>query len=78
MRICATPEGVKIGPEYFPKAVLIHGVATTYTAPAEVFVPKDKAHRVIALEDHTRWWCVFVCRDEEGNVNETDDIASTT
>jgi quercetin dioxygenase-like cupin family protein len=60
--------------------LLVDGVSTTYTAPAEVFVPKEKEHRVIALEDGTRWWCVFAVRDEEGEVDTlglSTDLAST-
>jgi quercetin dioxygenase-like cupin family protein len=60
--------------------LLVDGVSTTYTAPAEVFVPKEKEHRVIALEDGTRWWCVFAVRDEAGEVDTlglSTDLAST-
>jgi hypothetical protein len=60
--------------------LIVDGVSTVYTAPAEIVVKREKEHRVIALEDQTRWWCVFAVRDETGEVDmsgESLDVAST-
>jgi len=49
--------------------VTVDGVETTYHAPIELIIPKDKEHKVEALEDNTVWMCVFAVRDEKGEVD---------
>lgn len=49
--------------------VTVDGVETTYTAPIELIIAKDKEHRIEALEDNTVWMCVFAVRDENGEVD---------
>lgn len=61
--------------------VTVEGVETTYSAPAEIIMSKDKVHHVQALEDNTVWMCVFACRDVEGEPDifgESNDPASAS
>ena len=39
--------------------VVVDGVESTYVAPIEVIMRKDKEHRIEALENDTVWFCVF-------------------
>lgn len=46
--------------------------ALVYTAPFWIKIPKELAHKIVALEKDTIWWCVYAIRDEDGKVLEED------
>lgn len=46
----------------------VDGSITIYSAPAIIFVDKNKVHRFVALTDHAHAVCIFAARDEDGNV----------
>jgi quercetin dioxygenase-like cupin family protein len=48
----------------------VDGVKTVFTAPAIIFVGKDKIHNLVALEDNTVATCIHGLRDS----NQSDDI----
>jgi len=64
-------------------SVVVSGIQTIYTASrglVEITVPADEEHSVTALEDDTRWYCVFADRDAYGQVDvsgQSFDLAST-
>ena len=52
--------------------VNVDGNLTKFTAPAVIFIERDKVHKITALENNTIACCVHALR----NGNETDDIIS--
>lgn len=61
--------------------VTVDDVETTYHAPMEIIITREKTHFVTALEDNTVWMCVFAVRDEAGEVDiygEANNPASHT
>jgi hypothetical protein len=41
-----------------------------FDAPTFVVIRKHRRHRIVALENDTRWYCVFAVRDVDGNPTE--------
>jgi uncharacterized protein (UPF0218 family) len=53
-------------------AVLVEGEETTFTAPAIIFIERNKIHKLIAMEDNTVASCIHAIRDGEA----IEDIVS--
>lgn len=50
----------------------------TFTAPAMVFIPKDKKHRLTALQDNTVAACIHALRDVNSNLLSPDFFVDET
>lgn len=49
-----------------------------FTAPAMIFIPKDKKHRLTALEDNTVAACIHALRDVDSNLLSPDFFVDET
>jgi quercetin dioxygenase-like cupin family protein len=43
----------------------------TILAPGAMLVPANQRHEIVALEDHTEFWCIFSHRNEDGSPSDT-------
>jgi len=55
--------------------VTVNGIASTYTAPHQIYIRADMVHELVALEDNTVAYCIHALRDGSG-VNDIIDPAS--